>query len=104
MKKAVLFYLPITLITALFTSCKVSQNVSEKAIVLKNSSSAALSQKAISIQRGELGKMDAKGVFPILLLKTDTIPAQTNDLNGDGNGTNFFLQLIFCQMRKKISI
>lgn len=101
MKKAVLFYLPITLITALFTSCKVSQNVSEKAIVLKNSSSGALSQKAISIQRGELGKMDAKGVFPILLFKTDTIPAQTNDLNGDGKWDELFFTADFLPNEEK---
>ncbi|PBJ04389.1 DUF4861 family protein [Flavobacterium sp. ACN6] len=100
MKKTVLFYLPITLVTAFFTSCKVSQNVSEKAIVLKNTSSLALSQKAIAIKRENLSN-SAKGTFPILLFKTDTIAAQTNDLNGDGKWDELFFTTDFSPKEEK---
>ncbi|KAF2327876.1 DUF4861 domain-containing protein [Flavobacterium ginsenosidimutans] len=99
MKKAVLFYLPITLITAFLTSCGVSQKVSEKTIVLKNSSSLALSQKAISIKKDALG--NEKGAFPILLFKTDTIPAQVNDLNGDGKWDELFFTADFLPNEEK---
>lgn len=102
MKKSALFYLPITLIAALLTSCKVSQNATEKTLVLKNSSALALSQKAISINRGELGKIDGKGNFPILLFKSDTIPAQTNDLNGDGLWDEVFFTIDFLPNEEKI--
>ncbi|WP_125723062.1 DUF4861 domain-containing protein [Flavobacterium ustbae] len=101
MKKRVLFYLPITLATALLMSCKVSQNVSEKTIVLKNSSSLALSQKAISIKRKDLREKNIKGTFPILLFKTDTIPAQTNDLNGDGKWDELFFTADFLPNEEK---
>ncbi|WP_433831770.1 DUF4861 family protein [Flavobacterium anhuiense] len=101
MKKRVLFYLPITLITALFASCKVSQNVSEKTIVLKNSSSLALSQKAFSIKRESIGESNIKGTFPILLFKTDTIPAQVNDLNGDGKWDELFFTTDFLPNEEK---
>ena len=55
MKKTTLFYLPAILIVASLTSCKVSQNISQKTIVIKNESSLALSQKAFSIKRENLG-------------------------------------------------
>lgn len=102
MKKRVLFYLPITLVTVLLASCKVSQNVSEKTIVLKNSSSLALSQKAISIKRENIGESNVKGVFPILISKKDTIPAQTNDLNGDGKWDELFFTTDFSANEEKV--
>lgn len=102
MKKRVLFYLPIILVTVLLASCKVSQNVSEKTIVLKNSSSLALSQKAISIKRENIGESNVKGAFPILISKTDTIPAQTNDLNGDGKWDELFFTTNFSPNEEKI--
>ncbi|WP_294960766.1 DUF4861 domain-containing protein [uncultured Flavobacterium sp.] len=101
MKKRVLFYIPIVLFTALFTSCKVSQSVSEKTIILKNSSSLALSQKAIAIKRENIGEKNIKGTFPILLSKTDTIPAQTNDLNGDGKWDELFFTVDFLPNEEK---
>lgn len=102
MKKSLLIYLPITLVTVVLSSCKVCQNVSEKTIVLKNSSSIALSQKAISIDRENLKEYEGKGVFPILLFKKDTIPAQTNDLNGDGKWDEIFITADFLPNEEKI--
>nr|WP_294782940.1 DUF4861 family protein [uncultured Flavobacterium sp.] len=102
MKKSILFYLPITLAGVVLSSCKVSQYVSEKTIVLKNSSSIALSQKAISINRENLKEYEGKGVFPILLFKKDTIPAQTNDLNGDGKWDELFFTADFLPNEEKI--
>lgn len=101
MKKRVLFYLPIILVTALLLSCKVSQNVSEKKIILKNDSSLALTQKSISIKRECIGENVIKGTFPILVYKNDTIPAQTNDLNDDGKWDELFFTVDFLPTEKK---
>lgn len=100
MKKTVLFYLPITLITIGFSSCKVSQSASQSAIILKNESALVLTQKAISIKRESL-KNNNKGTFPILLFKKDTIPAQTNDLNGDGKWDELFFTADFLPNEEK---
>jgi len=100
MKKKV-FYLPITLAIVFLTSCKVSQNTLDRTIVLKNSSSLALSQKSISIKREIIGQSYVKGTFPILISKTDTIPAQTNDLNGDGKWDEIFFTADFLPNEKK---
>lgn len=100
MKKKV-FYLPITLVIVFLTSCKVSQNALDRTIVLKNSSSLALSQKSISIKREIIGQSYIKGTFPILLSKTDTIPAQANDLNGDGKWDEVFFTADFLPNEKR---
>jgi hypothetical protein len=101
MKKRVSFYLPIALVAGLLISCKVSQNITGKIIVLKNSSSLPLSQKAISIKRENLGENNIKGTFPILLFNTDTIPAQTNDLNSDGKWDELFFAVDFLPNEEK---
>ncbi|MBZ4034035.1 DUF4861 domain-containing protein [Flavobacterium sp. 17A] len=102
MKKQTLFYISTTLVATLLTSCKVSQNVSGKTIVLKNKGTIALSQKAVSIKREDLKEYKNKGSFPILLFKTDTIPAQTNDLNGDGKWDELFFTTNFLPSEEKI--
>ncbi|WET02250.1 DUF4861 domain-containing protein [Flavobacterium sp. YJ01] len=99
MKKRDLFYVPILLIFASVSSCKVSQSISQNTIVLKNSTSLVLSQKAISIKKEKLSQN--KGDFPILLFKTDTIPAQTNDLNGDGKWDELFFTADFSPNEEK---
>ncbi|KAF2333896.1 DUF4861 family protein [Flavobacterium nitrogenifigens] len=101
MKKRVLFYLPTVLATVLLIGCKVSKNVSERTIILKNGSSLALSQKAISIKRENIGENNIKGTFPILLSKTDTIPAQTNDFTDDGKWDELFFTVDFLPNEEK---
>lgn len=101
MKKRASFYLSITLVTGLLISCKVSQNVSENIIALKNSSSLKLTQKAISIKRENLRENTIKGAFPILLFNADTIPAQTNDLNSDGKWDELFFAVDFLPNEEK---
>ncbi|KAF2340254.1 DUF4861 domain-containing protein [Flavobacterium tistrianum] len=101
MKKRVLFYLPVALLTALLSSCKVSKNITEKTIVLKNESSLALNQKSISIKRERIGENSIKGTFPILLYKRDTIAAQTNDLNADGRWDEIFFTADFLPNEEK---
>lgn len=82
------------------SSCKVfSQKNTENTIVLRNSSSLALSQKAISIKREKLGT--TKDLFPILIFKNDTIPAQTNDLDGDGFWDELFFTTDFLPNEEK---
>ncbi|MET3027050.1 DUF4861 family protein [Flavobacterium sp. UW10123] len=100
MKKRAIFYLPIAFIIASLSGCKVSQTASKNTIVLKNSTSLVLSQKAISIKKENLG--NNKGNFPILLFKTDTIPAQINDLNGDGKWDELFFTADFSSNEEKI--
>ncbi|MNQ51618.1 hypothetical protein D3C85_656050 [compost metagenome] len=60
-----------------------------------------LSQKAISIKRENLGENNIKGTFPILLFNTDTIPAQTNDLNSDGKWDELFFAVDFLPNEEK---
>ncbi|KAF2079903.1 DUF4861 family protein [Flavobacterium sharifuzzamanii] len=101
MKKRVLLYLPAALLTALLSSCKVSKNITEKTIVLKNETSLALNQKSISIKREHIGESAIKGTFPILIYKNDTIAAQTNDLNGDGKWDEIFFTADFLPNEEK---
>lgn len=99
MKKRVLFYLPIFSVIATLSSCKVSQNVLDNTIILKNSTSTPLSQKAISIKREKLSLIADS--FPILLFKSDTIAAQTNDLDGDGKWDELFFVTDFAPNEQK---
>ncbi|MEZ0129728.1 DUF4861 family protein [Flavobacterium sp. LBUM151] len=83
-------YFPIAFTALIFASSNAQQKTTGNKIVLKNSSKTALSQKAISIKRKQLTIKDEGAQYPILLYKTDTIPAQVNDLDGDGKWDELF--------------
>jgi hypothetical protein len=66
----------------LFSQCQIDSGKTK--IILTNSSSIELSDKAISIQRSQFPKIPEGKVFPLIVSsKGDTIPAQLDDLDGD---------------------
>jgi len=92
--------LSIALSAMIFISCKAQKLQSTK-IVLTNNSDVALSQKAISIKRSTLKLKGTEKYFPIVLQNSDTIPAQVNDLDGDGKWDELFFTADFSAKEKK---
>lgn len=92
--------LSIALSAMVFISCKAQKSQSAK-IVLTNNSDLELSQKAISIKRSTLKVKGAEKSFPIILQNSDTIPAQVNDLDGDGKWDELFFVADFSAKEKK---
>ncbi len=79
----------ITLVSMLLFSC----NRSDKgiAITLKNTADIDLSGKAIAVKRTALTTDEGDGRFPLVLnAQGDTIPSQTDDMNGDGEWDELF--------------
>ena len=100
MKNKFKLYLSIAFISMLFAGCKVEQKLQTVKIVLTNDSDLELSDKAISIKRSLL-KSSIENSFPIILHNSDTIPAQVNDLDGDGKGDELFFVANFSAKEKK---
>ena len=92
--------LSIALSTMIFISCKAQKSQSAK-IVLTNNSDLELPQKAISIKRNTLNTKGIEKSFPIVLQNSDTIPAQLNDLDGDGKWDELFFVADFSAKEKK---
>lgn len=95
--KILLFY--YSLIIFCFLTCLSSCNSKEESgeaqegqeIDLKNTSSLTLNGKAISISRSKLSDIPDSIHFPLLLSQQgDTIPAQLDDLDGDGEWDELF--------------
>ena len=95
-------YLSAALSSILLTSCKVGQKATENTIVLKNKSNLEVPQKAIAIKRSQLSLKDVANDFPILIFNNDTIPAQVNDLDGDGKWDELFLVTDFSPNESKL--
>ncbi|WP_348799815.1 DUF4861 domain-containing protein [Flavobacterium adhaerens] len=70
-------------------------------IVLSNAANIALNQKAIEIKRSTLPFIKSTADFPILMHNNDTIPAQLNDLDGDGKWDEIFAVTDFGPNEKK---
>ncbi|MBK0369278.1 DUF4861 domain-containing protein [Flavobacterium agrisoli] len=100
MKKSIQLGLATTAVAALLSSCKTQQNGQTK-MVLHNTSEIVLPQKAVEISRKAIANADKSTNFPILLHGNDTIPAQVNDLNGDGKWDEIFLVTDFSAKEKK---
>lgn len=94
-------YLSVALSAMIFTSCKVAPESSSTNIVLTNDSDLELSQKAISIKRSALNAKSIENLFPVILQNSDTIPAQVNDLDGDGKWDELFFTADFSAKEKK---
>ena len=92
--------LSVALSAMLFISCKAQKSQSNK-IVLSNNSDLELAQKAISIKRSTLKVKGGEKSFPIILQNSDTIPAQVNDLDGDGKWDELFFVADFSAKEKK---
>jgi hypothetical protein len=93
-------YLPLALATILFVGCKAQQNKETSTITLSNNSGIELSDKAVTIKRSGIDKNNSQN-FPLLICKTDTIPSQVNDLDGDGKWDELFLVVNFSAKEKK---
>jgi hypothetical protein len=101
MKNTIKLYLSSALMTVAFANCNAQQKVFSEKIILKNTSNLALPQKAISIKKGQLLDKVIVGKYPILISKTDTIPAQVNDLDGDEKWDEIFFVADFSPNEKK---
>ncbi|KRD09028.1 hypothetical protein ASE21_14350 [Flavobacterium sp. Root901] len=82
-------------------NCSAQQKTSKNTIVLKNTSKIALSQKAVSIKRSQLSLNSDLKNYPIITSKNDTIPAQVNDLDGDGKWDELFFVIDFLAGEEK---
>lgn len=101
MKNKLKSYLPVTLAAMLFIGCKAQQNNSSTTITLTNNSEIGLSEKAVTLKRSLIDGNESKKGFPLLIYKTDTIPSQVNDLDGDGTWDELFLVTPFAANEKK---
>lgn len=76
---------------AAFFSCQSTKNRQEQEIVLKNNSSLNLTDKAITIKRGEFSGTAEQRLYPILLTQAgDTVVSQLDDLDGDKQWDELF--------------
>lgn len=101
MKNTLKSYLPVTLAAMLLIGCKAQQTGTTSSIILTNDSDIALSEKAVTLKRSLIDGNESKKSFPLLLYKTDTIPSQLNDLDGDGKWDELFLVTPFAANEKK---
>jgi len=89
MKKLLYRLSLICLSTILFFRCQTDSGKSE--IILTNNSSIELTNKAISIERSQLGKIPEGKVFPLIISSaSDTIPSQLDDLDSDNAWDELF--------------
>jgi hypothetical protein len=91
MKNTIKYYATIALSVLIFASCNAQKKSAGNTIVLTNTATVEVPQKAISIKRNQLSLNKPAGNFPVLIYKNDTIPAQVNDLDGDGKWDELFL-------------
>jgi hypothetical protein len=82
-------------------SCKAQQKKAISTILLSNNSNIELLDKAIAIKRSAIDKTYVQN-FPLLICKTDTIPSQVNDLDGDGKWDELFVVTHFAANENKI--
>ncbi|MCC9135564.1 DUF4861 domain-containing protein [Pontibacter silvestris] len=76
--------------TTLF-SCQSTKSNNGQEIVLKNTASTSLTDKAIAIKRDNFADTAAQGLYPVLLTqKGDTIASQLDDLDGDQQWDELF--------------
>lgn len=93
--------LPLAVTIMAFTGGKAQQKTAISTITLSNNANIELLDKAISIKRAVIDKSYTK-TFPFLICKTDTIPSQVNDLDGDGKWDELFVVANFASKEKKI--
>lgn len=89
-------------ISASFVSCQSEKKEAGKEehnkveIILKNSSSKALKEKAVTIQRNLFNEVALKNSFPLLLgEKGDTIPVQIDDVDNNNQWDELFFLMDF---------
>lgn len=101
MKSTIKLYVPIAFSILVFANCNAQKKTTVNTIVFKNTSNLELPQKGITIKRNQLSQHTDSGIYPILIYKNDTIPAQLNDLDGDGKWDELFLVTDFFPKEEK---
>lgn len=101
MKNTIKFYTSFALSVLIFVNCNAQKKSNGNTIVLKNTSTIEVPQKAISIKRNQLSVNNQTGTYPVLIYKNDTIPAQVNDLDGDGKWDELFIVTDFAPKEVK---
>ena len=88
-KHSILFTLRVILVGFIY-GCNTNGKI-EHEIILTNTSSLTLTDKAIAIERSRLPNIPKGTVYPLVIsTKGDTIPAQLDDLNGDDKWDELF--------------
>lgn len=90
----------ILIISLCFFACKKDKKEAPTIIIVINTSDFELSDKPISIERKGISKV-VENSYPILLMGSDTIPSQINDLDGDGTWDELFFVANFSAKEKK---
>lgn len=86
-----LFFIGLFLLILNFYSCSGKKGQSVKKIILTNTSSFNLTDKAIAINREQLLPIRSDAAYPLLIdQRGDTIPTQLDDLDGDGHWDELF--------------
>lgn len=93
--------LGMLMVLSIFLSCKTEKKEIVKTIILTNTSNVQLTSKPISIQRNAIDPPNDSNLNPILIKGQDTIPAQVNDLDGDGQWDELFFVADFLPKERK---
>lgn len=102
MKNAIKICLSNTVLLLVFMNGNAQHKTSSESVILKNTGKLQLTQAAISIKRNQFSLKENINQYPILICNADTIPAQLNDLNGDGKWDELFLVTDFSPNEKKV--
>ncbi|MBD0364886.1 MAG: DUF4861 domain-containing protein [Flavisolibacter sp.] len=90
MKKHLMLTFPGLLFVG-FVFCQSTNKNEKQEVILTNTSSVALTDKAIAIKKSNLKNIPKGTVYPLLLSSAnDTLPAQLDDLDGDGKWDELF--------------
>ncbi|MFD0990124.1 DUF4861 domain-containing protein [Mariniflexile jejuense] len=74
-------------------ACKTQKQ--DTIISLTNASDILLTDKPVVIKRNQFSNTISSSQFPLLLIGTDTIPSQMNDIDADGNWDELFFVINF---------
>lgn len=102
MKNAIKICLSNTVLLLVFMNGNAQHKTLSERVILKNTGKLQLTQAAISIKRNQFSLKGTVNQYPVLICNADTIPAQLNDLNGDGKWDELFLVTDFSPNEKKV--
>lgn len=88
MKNKIKLNILLSLVFLQFLACKTQKQDTQ--ITLTNTSNIVLTGKPVAIKKNQFLNEITSNTFPLLLIETDTIPSQLNDLDGDGNWDELF--------------
>lgn len=88
MKNKIKIDILLSLVFLQLLACKTQKQDTQ--ITLTNISNIVLTGKPVAIKKNQFLNEITSNTFPLLLIETDTIPSQLNDLDGDGNWDELF--------------